>query len=121
MNQEGGPLHTLTNTNDRDDEGNHDNAPRQDNIHQEKTTGGHCCVDGSCLVSMYPTGQQMICEIRKGDKLLAHNGTGATVLCMIQATGFRGDIRLVHRLGGCRITAGHPVRINTITAGHRAC
>eukprot|EP00972_Heterocapsa_arctica_P036348 5349655-Heterocapsa_arctica.AAC.1 len=70
---------------------------------------------------MHPTGQQMLCEVRRGEHILAHDGTAATAVCMVQTSGFRGDIPLVHLPGGCIITAGHPVRINTIMAGHMAC
>eukprot|EP00972_Heterocapsa_arctica_P105364 15526556-Heterocapsa_arctica.AAC.1 len=78
------------------------------------------CVDGSCLIATYPKGQKMLCDTQQRDKILAHDGGEATVLCVIQTSGFRGDLPLVHLPGGCRITAGHPIRINTTTTGHQA-
>eukprot|EP00972_Heterocapsa_arctica_P011806 1729639-Heterocapsa_arctica.AAC.1 len=121
MNQDQEPDYTPTHTHNHDDDNNHTSIPQLDDTNNEMVTGENCCVDGACLVSMHPTGQTMICELTKGVNTLAHNGTGATVLCVILTTGFRGDIPLVHLPGGCRITTGHPVRINTITAGHQIC
>eukprot|EP00972_Heterocapsa_arctica_P027007 3972013-Heterocapsa_arctica.AAC.1 len=61
---------------------------------------------------MHPEGQRLLCDIRKGDHIMAHNGAAATVICMVQTSGFRGDLPLVHLPGGCIITAGHPVCTN---------
>eukprot|EP00972_Heterocapsa_arctica_P109451 16116830-Heterocapsa_arctica.AAC.1 len=84
-------------------------------------TGHFNCVDGACLISEYPQGQNKLCEVRKGDKILAHDGGESTVTCVLH-TGvhFRGDLPLIHLPGGCRITPGHPVRLNLNNPGHQA-
>eukprot|EP00972_Heterocapsa_arctica_P067555 9970753-Heterocapsa_arctica.AAC.1 len=44
----------------------------------------------------------------------------ATVLCVLQTSGFRGNLPLIHLPGGCRITSGHPVRISLSNTGHQS-
>eukprot|EP00972_Heterocapsa_arctica_P041897 6179415-Heterocapsa_arctica.AAC.1 len=47
---------------------------------QGGTTRHHqyCCVDGSRFITMHPEGQRALCEIRRGDQIMAHNGSAAT-------------------------------------------
>eukprot|EP00972_Heterocapsa_arctica_P056987 8408589-Heterocapsa_arctica.AAC.1 len=76
---------------------------------QDTTHDQYCCVDGSCLITVHPDGQRALCDIRTGDQIMAHDGSAVTVICMLQISGFRGDVPLLHMTGGCMITAGHPV------------
>eukprot|EP00972_Heterocapsa_arctica_P027485 4041081-Heterocapsa_arctica.AAC.1 len=64
----------MTSTDDLNHDGTSAPTPLVDNPPSRPD-----CVDGACLVSLFPDGQRTLSEIRKGDKVLAHDGGEATV------------------------------------------
>jgi len=70
------------------------------------------CFDGNSAVLMEGNQQKLVKDIKKGDKVITHNGAVSEVQCALKMLCPSGSLSLVELEGGLRITAYHPVRVN---------